>query len=314
MWWQWLIFGLIILMVPVGLYAIKNFVAKRIKPTEEQNKIANQRFAILCLFYWLCDCFYMTFIINNLTWKFILGGLIMVIIFYNLTKAFINGASQLKFGLIQDFIVGVALTIYLIYIIPNENLQQIVIPIVSAVYGGLLTLVGVAWTIRKSDKDRKEEEIKKAKPLIFISSLETTSVDNKTLIKKVLLSKQNKGTLKKSDNDSPCYNLHYILINNSDYSHVAIRGFVINKDYHLYDFGQVLPKNTTILLINDYKFKFKGKISYVAILIQDMMDNLYELELNFNLERSKYTSITTIKVNSGIELRSTSLQINPKEI
>lgn len=165
MWWQWLIFGLIILMVPVGLYEIKNFVAKRINPTEEQNKIANQRFAILCLFYCLCDCFYMTFIINNLTWKFILGGLIMVIIFYNLSKAFINGDSQLKFGLIQDFIVGIALTIYLIYIIPNESLQQIIIPIVAAVYGGLLTLVGVAWTIRKSDKDRKEEEIKKAKPL-----------------------------------------------------------------------------------------------------------------------------------------------------
>ena len=107
----------------------------------------------------------MTFIINNIVWKFILGGLIMVIIFYNLSKAFINRNSPLKFGLVQDFIVGIALTIYLIYIIPNESLQQIIIPIVAAVYGGLLTLVGVAWTIKKSDRDRKEEEIKKAKPL-----------------------------------------------------------------------------------------------------------------------------------------------------
>ena len=57
MWWQWLIFGLIILAVPYGLYEIKKFATKRVKPTEEQNKIANQRFAILCLFYWLCDCF-----------------------------------------------------------------------------------------------------------------------------------------------------------------------------------------------------------------------------------------------------------------
>ena len=171
MWWQWLIFGLIIFIVPYGLYEIKKFAMKKIIPTEEQNKIANQRFTILCLFYWLCDCFYMTFIINNLTWKFILGGLIMVIIFYNLTKAFINGNSQLKFGLVQDFIVGIVLTIYLIYIIPNGNLQQIVIPIVSAVYGGLLTLVGVAWTIRKSDKDRKEEEIKKAKPIFSYNIL-----------------------------------------------------------------------------------------------------------------------------------------------
>ena len=89
----------------------------------------------------------------------------MVIIFYNLSKVFINGNSPFKFGLVQDFIVGIALTVYLIYIIPNESLQQIVIPIVAAVYGGLLTLVGVAWTIKKSDRDRKEEEKRKAKPV-----------------------------------------------------------------------------------------------------------------------------------------------------
>lgn len=313
MWWQWLIFGLIILAVPYGLYEIKKFATKRVKPTEEQNKIANQRFAILCLFYWLCDCFYMTFIINNLVWKFILGGLIMVIIFYNLSKAFINGNSTLKFGLVQDFIVGIALTIYLIYIIPNESLQQIIIPIVAAVYGGLLTLVGVAWTVKKSDRDRKEEEIKKAKPVLFICDPSTTSVDNKNLIKKVLLSKQEKGTLK-NKNGKVKYSLPHILINNSDYSHVIIKGFVINKNFHLYDYGQVLPKDATIYLMSDYKFGYKGKINYVAILIQDMLDNLYELELNFDLMINKYTSIIEIKINSGIELKPTGLPINPKEI
>ena len=158
MWWQWLIFGLMFLAIPFGLHGMKDFSAKRINRTEEQKKIANQRFTILCLFYWLCDFFYMTFIIDNLTWKFILGGLIMVVIFYNLSKAFINGNHIFNFGLIQDFIVGIALTVYLIYIIPNQDLQNIIISIVSAVYGGLLTLVGVAWTIRKSDSDRKQEE------------------------------------------------------------------------------------------------------------------------------------------------------------
>ena len=95
----------------------------------------------------------------------------MIIIFYNLSKAFINGNSPLKFGLVQDFLVGIALTIYLIYIIPNESLQQIIIPIVATVYGGLLTLVGVAWTIKKSDRDRKEEEKKKAKPVFTYNAI-----------------------------------------------------------------------------------------------------------------------------------------------
>ena len=179
MWWQWLIFALIIIAIPYGLYNIKKLAIKRVKPTKEQESKGNQRFFVLCLFYWLCDFFYMTFIINNLTWRFILGGLIMVIVFYNLSKAFISCNKVFSFGLIQDFIVGISLTVYLIYIIPNKELQEIIIPIIAAVYGGLLTLVGVAWTIKDGDRKRqeelervenehKEEERKKYRPFVNV--------------------------------------------------------------------------------------------------------------------------------------------------
>ena len=57
-------------------------------------------------------------------------------------------------------IIGVGLSVYLIYIIPNKDLQAIVIPIVSAVYGGLITLVGVAWTIKDTNDKRKEDLIR----------------------------------------------------------------------------------------------------------------------------------------------------------
>ena len=263
MWWQWLIFGLIFLMVPVGLYEIKNFVAKRINPTEEQNKIANQRFAILCLFYWLCDCFYMTFIINNLTLKFILGGLIMVIIFYNLSKAFINGDSQLKFDLVQDFIVGVALTIYLIYIIPNESLQQVVIPIVSAVYGGLLTLVGVAWTIRKSDKDRKDEEIKKAKPIFSYN----------ILFKNSSFSINRVCTIK--DKDIERFNdLKFEICNSPNSVLYVSRLFHDSKWFNLIGNKIILPNN--VLPIT---FSFTSK-NDIILEIKDSLSNIYFYKLN----------------------------------
>lgn len=172
MWWQWLIFALIIIAIPYGLYNIKKFAIKRVKQTKEQESKANQRIFVLCLFYWLCDFFYMTFIINNLTWRFILGGLIMVIVFYNLSKAFISGNKVFSLGLIQDFIVGISLTVYLIYIIPNKELQEIIIPIIAAVYGGLLTLVGVAWTIKytknSSEKRENAKEMNARKSLIVI--------------------------------------------------------------------------------------------------------------------------------------------------
>ena len=312
MWWQWLMFGLIFLAIPFGLYGIKEYTAKRINPTEEQNKIANQRLTILCLFYWLCDFFYMTFIVDNLTWKFIFGGLIMIIIFYNLSKAFINGNRMFNFGLIQDFIVGIALTVYLIYIIPNPDLRNIIIPIISAVYGGLLTLVGVAWTIRKSDSDRKREEEQKAKPLVFVCDPKSTSVRSEDLIRGILHSNNTKGTLKKVSGNKIAYTLPHILIDNSDYSHVVIRGFRVNDDFHLYDYGQVLPKDEAIYLKSDFRFEYTDEINYVSIILQDMLENLHELVLNFTIVKDGKDKV--IKINSGIETKKTTLNINPKEI
>ena len=76
-----------------------------------------------------------------------------------------------------DVISFVLLIIYLMYLIPNDNnLQTIVVSVLSAVLGGAITLSGVAWTINHSDKtrkedlerierERKEEEFQKAKPL-----------------------------------------------------------------------------------------------------------------------------------------------------
>ncbi len=268
MWWQWLIFGLIILMVPVGLYEIKNFVVKRIHPTEEQNKITNQKFAILCLFYWLCDCFYMTFIINNLTWKFILGGLIMVIIFYNLTKAFINGDSQLKFGLIQDFIVGVALTIYLIYIIPNESLQQIVIPIVSAVYGGLLTLVGVAWTIRKSDKDRKLEEKNKVKPYLK-NYLKSYRLDQDVKIEFIDINKQD---------DFKCQSF-ILYLHNISKSIIFVTDIIIYNTYYPLK-NVVLEKDGKIQLQINYYDKEIQILKNITIVGRDVLNNYYAFDMH----------------------------------
>ncbi len=171
---RWFIFVALIPIIPFGIANLKRIVFRKGKHTVEQNKQANVKVCIYTLFYWLCDLFYMSFLIDNITCKFIFGGLIMLIIFMNLVKAFTYPNERRtgfeSWGLLQDFLVGVGLSIYLIYIIPCDDVKEVVIPVIAAVYGGLITLVGVAWTIHKNEKDKKAEEIEKAKPYLQLIS------------------------------------------------------------------------------------------------------------------------------------------------
>ena len=264
MWWQWVIFALILVLIPLGLVSIKNFALKKITPTKEQETRANQRLFVLSLFYWLCDFFYMTFIINNLTWRFVLGGLIMVIVFYNLSKAFISGNKTFNFGLIQDFIVGIALTIYLIYIIPNEELQNIIIPIIAAVYGGLLTLVGVAWTIKKSDNDRKLEEQQKAKPIFtFVMKLQPlVNIDGE----KVCF--DNEEIIKFPNNVTA-------LLENSEQAVFSVeKVYHDNKWWEIQGNKVVLPNSSVYL-----DFNFTEDVNKLYVEIKDRLGNLYYYQI-----------------------------------
>lgn len=315
---HWIIFTIIAVITLFAIPALKNWVLSKSKITitPKIESIANSRVVLYIFFYLLCDLFYMSCFINNLICKYIFGGLIMIIIFTNLSKSASIPKDKTnfeKFGMIQDFVVGIALSVYLIYIIPDKDIQDIVIPIVSAVYGGIITLVGVALTIKKSDKDRHEDEMKKAKPLVFIVNQETIKSDREKPIHRVLDSKKNKGTLLHATNKRyKFYKLPFFTISNADYSHCVIIGFRINDDYHIYDVGQVLPKNSLMFLRNDFKFLYKDEIKYVSLLMKDMLDNIYELETYFCIDKSGKEN--NLQIISGIEIKETSLPINPKEI
>lgn len=172
MWYEWLIFAIISLIIPFGAVGLKSIYKDKFELTAEQDRALNKTIGLGIIIYWLIDLFYMSFIVDSLMLKYIFGGIILIFTFYNLSTVFLrNNNPKLNFWLLQDFLVGIAMTIYLIYIIPNKDLQDIIIPIVSGVYGGLLTLVGVAWTIKKTESDRKAEEKKKAEPLFSFNLL-----------------------------------------------------------------------------------------------------------------------------------------------
>ena len=295
----WISFGIFIFLVILGIIKLKLPVLLGIRYT----------------FYCSILSLFIIFIAyKNLICQFVFGGLYLIMCFTNLSINYVQsdkGKLIKRIELILDFVLATGTLIYLIYIIPNQNLQNIVIPIIAAVYGGLLTLVGVALTIRKSDKDRKEDEIKKAKPLVFVIDKGSRSSLENQIERKWLFSEKGYGDLEKANDDEDSFSLYHIPLSNSDYSYCSVIGFKINEKVHFYDYGQVLPKNSSIDMFSRFEFKFDEKIEHVAILLEDMLDNIYEFVVETEIVENKKEKI--IKILSGLKTKKSDLIFEKKE-
>lgn len=299
----WISFGLLFpfFLIAVPYVKIKAFKASKIEITPEMDKQANVRVVMYILFYWICNLFYMACFINNLVCKYIFGGLIMLIIFMNLARAVSypkNRNSIERWTMLQDFCIGIGLTIYLIYIIPNADIREIVIPIVAAIYGGMLTLVGVSLTIRKSDIDRKEDELKKAKPLVFIVDRTREEAHDFLRFKFDNLVCNNEifaGETK--------YKLNSFLLKNADYSFSCLKGICINNDILAMVIAQGFDKGQNYACLCDLVFPYNKEIKNMYLLLVDMLDNYYTLEVNFQFDPDKRKKTKEIDIVSGIELK-----------
>lgn len=170
MWWQWLIFGLLAFIIPVNCFYLYFLATKKVKQTKEQKAKSSTRLLGIILYYWLVDCFYMVSFNEWLVWQFILGIAILLIFFSNLAISVSYPSKKsifVIFSNLLDFVVGIGVSVYLIYIVPNQDLKDILIPVVSAVYGGLITLVGVGWTIRWTNKENADSRKNEIKPFIL---------------------------------------------------------------------------------------------------------------------------------------------------
>lgn len=289
MWWEWTIFAIVLVMVPCGAIGLKRLAFSKITPTKEQECYAWKKVVLYTLFFWLCDLFGMSFIIDNIVCRFVCGGLVMVCIFANLTVQPVVGTKDLlsKIGLIVDFVIGVGISIYLIYIIPNEDLRTVVLAIVAAVYGGMMTLVGVAWTIKKGDKDRKddmqrieqerqEEERRKYRPVFSVVeknadpqkriSIDLCTVEN---INKITTNKKNKNNIE----------LYPVLMENSSKIEFYVYGFLFDGVFYATQEKYLIKKDYGFIVYfyDDLSFTCEHKM---AICVEDLIENKYESELN----------------------------------
>lgn len=294
MWWEWMIFAIVLVIVPFGVNGLKKLAFSEITPTKEQERYARKKAVLYTAFFWLCDLFGMSFIIDNIACRFAFGIMVMICIFANLAVQPVVGAKGflLKLGLIGDFLCGVGFSIYLIYIIPNKDLRTVVLAIVAAVYGGMMTLVGVAWTIKKGDKDRKddmqrieqerqEEERRKYRPVFSVVgknadpqkriSIDLSTVEN---INKITTNKKNKNNIE----------LYPVLIENSSKIEFYVYGFLFDGIFYATQEKYLIKKDYCIFvyLFDDLSFTCEHKM---AICLEDLIENKYEAELNGIVEK-----------------------------
>lgn len=292
MWWRWLIFWSVIVIFPIAFYNLVCIAKRGRNLTEKQKKILAANAIKYTLFYWFCDLFFMSFIIDNLVCKFIFGGLVVLIVLYNLSMAFLkqtvkNGNKHLKLGLLQDFVVGIGMSIWLIYLIPDSDLQTIAMTMVAAVYGGLFTLVGVAWTIRKGDKDRKEdlqrlenerkeEERRKYSPVFSVvrKNIETQkcvvlNLDDIENIDKVTTQNWNNTNIK----------LQPICVENSSKVEFYIYGFLFDEKFYATTEKFLIKKDYCIIIQFFKSLRFKQNYE-ISICVEDLIENKYSVKLS----------------------------------
>ena len=284
----WISFALLFPIIVLGVASLKVWVKNNYKGviTPEMDKAANQRMVRYVLFYWLCNLFYMACFIHSTVCKFVFGILIVLIVFMNLVGGFTFPKERNtweKWGLLQDFLVGVGLSVYLIYIIPNDSVKQVLIPIVAAMFGGLLTLVGVAWTIRQGQKeraedrrqleeDRKEEERKKYYPIASLYPAYITP-DCTVMIS---------PTHKNVNIQSSIYKIETFFIRNTDFSSFFISKLIIdNENYSLNTFPFVEKK--AFVKFDLSKICLIEVPKRISIIIEDMIGNGYTMGLDFKV-------------------------------
>lgn len=222
-----------------------------------------------------------------------------------------NGVSPQKrivniVGFTIDIISLLALMVYLIYLLPQENnLQTIVLTIAASVIGGALALAGVAWTIKQSEKVRKEdlerqyqekreEEIRKNRPLVFCADSRHVEIKESTGIRFDCPFTNDKIKIRRRD--SGRYYFKMLCLRNADYSFSSLKGICCNDDVICFEIAQAFDKNKNYRINFEFEFDYNEEIKEISLLLVDLLEKYYILTTNYTIEKRM------IAIQSGIEL------------
>lgn len=285
---SWAIFTFIATGIPAVSFAIVTFFKEEQNVVKEQLNKMRINVLKVTLLWWLLDLFFISSVKDWEIWPYIFGVIALIIIFYNLTVSFLSNKTQYKVLLLHDFVLGIGLTIYLLYKIPNEKLQTIMIAVISAVYGGLITLVGVAWTIKEAHNASRNAHLSSIKPLFYAIKYSNINYRDKSNI-----------LMKFIEKDKPEIRGYILgLIRNSDKTEFIIENISI-------DGTQFSPDNYTPTVIQKDKvveltIHIESEVnenSEVYLFVKDIEDNKLKYQIILDNEKNEILRIVEVRKN-----------------
>lgn len=262
-WWQ------IAIIMAMALYAVLMvyWLIKEIK-RNPKGTLSALVMSILLIFGFLC------ILASNLTYietesknKILIIGIICIAIpiialLVAKTLKISKAEKALEYGsfiiLCIILLIGVSHVIYVLD--PNVNGYETFVTLFASFLGGGLTLIGVAWTIQKSNHDRMEDDKKKAKP-IFSFEMCTEPLSSVDGIKICLTAEK-----------SAQYSCNVLaLIENSDHSVFSIERVFHDGQWREACGNKVVLPNAKVYL--DFNFNNDPKDLFMEI--KDGMGTLY---------------------------------------
>lgn len=282
--WLWVIFGVVAIYTVLFFLSLLSYNLKHRELTKEERQKNSIHVVKYILLYWLFDLTYMG-IFNDWFWTtFICGTLAVTFVFYNLALAFFNVVESLKGLLLLELLFSMGTAVYLIYMIPNDTLQSIIVTIVASIFGGLFTLLGVAWTIKKGEADRKEDERKKNIPYMKVVHGIKVSSEVCARIHKGIDLRNIKELEKVNGNTLYIITIQDCIMKNISESNVILQGMVF--DNKRYDFSErvILEKGEVcnIRTTDNYSISVPNLESTLNLIVKDTMDNVYSIECKLN--------------------------------
>ena len=305
--WLWVIFGVVAVYTFLFFLSLLSYNLKHRELTKEEKQKISINVIKYILLYWLFDLTYMG-IFNSWFWVTIIcGTLAVTFVFYNLVLAFFNIVESLRVWLVLELLFGMGTAIYLIYIIPNETLQNIIVAIVAAVFGGLFTLIGVAWTFKKGDIDRKEDERKKNIPYMKVVFGIGESCEACACIHEGL----DLSSLKEQEqvNKDSLYliTIQDCVMKNISESNIILQGMLFDDKKYDFEDPVILEKGEVckIRITDNCSIVVPNLKSTLMLVVNDTMGNIYSIEckLNYVPEDRIITTIIEKHEYSCLEFR-----------